>query len=138
MSVRNFVDGTITGDSAETDYKEIEALFTGAYDVDGFAIFSRVGNMATMTIGPINCTSNTSAGYLQGLILIPEGFRPKSRSFGIGSINMGINSSPIFTGILSIAVNASNNITTIRYSGFNGAIGNIINIPSTSITYICE
>ena len=126
MSVRNFVDGTITGDSAETGYEELEVPFTGPSDFDGFAILSRVGNMATITIGPINCTSDTSSNAFSGLVDLPIEFRPKSRSFGIGSINMGINSSPIFTGSLNISVSASTNITTIRYSGFNGAIGNII------------
>ena len=143
MSILNFDDGSIPVgyDSLPRDSETTTTSLTGAFNANITLTFAKIGNMATITIPPVNALETGVGGNATGAIQYPPGFTPAntpqtSLNPYLGIYNLSLNNDltnrngniRILNGTLYIGTFAASGTTT-----------NTIGIyQSTTIPYICS
>ena len=142
MSIKNFIDGSITKD-VYIGSEEVSVSTIGALQVDTKIMFSKVGNLAMMTTSYI--PTATSTGGLSTVFtgIFPPGYTPNVSSFQYKEIGKSflvymLNGSIVNTGFASFVVGDENDFTLRFYTIASLVAGDTINIPTFSLTYICE
>ena len=75
MSINNFIDGSIPFGSGQSTATSTVNL-TGAFNLSLPVLFSKAGNMATLSFNTANATETGTGGYASGTINYPAGFVP--------------------------------------------------------------
>ena len=140
MSIRNFIDGSITVDDIEDGTERITLNFTGAFSVNVYMDLSRGGNLGMMSIRTITLNTISTAGTpLTANFVFPDGYKPKDNSgnsFYVSNIHFLKTGVDLNSGTITVSWNGNNG--TITISGIEGNVGDTIFIPYCFATYIIE
>jgi len=138
MSILNFIDGTIPIPSSQ-DTKTSMIGLSGAFNASTQLKFSKAGNIASLTVGPVDGLDTGIGGYASGSIYFPPGFTPAPLPYVDNNV----------WGIVNLTANNDGNMRfgIVQIQDGNLMIGNFLAGGSTSdnigiyqtitIPYIC-
>jgi hypothetical protein len=138
MSIQNFIDGSIPFGSSQSTATSTVNL-TGAFNLSLPILFSKAGNMATLSFNSAHATETGTGGYAGGTINYPAEFVPAIPSAGNnvwGIVNISINNDQTNrAGIVQI----QNGYLQIGTFPASGTTTNQIGLWQTIIIpYICS
>ena len=139
MSIRNFIDGTLSSSNADSDEYGTIAKFTQLINAEIPIYIRRVGKQATITVGTINNNVINTGSSTTAYIQIPVGFKPRDiplNAFQINNLSFSKAGVRYFNGTLLFSWSASNFIIT--FGNLSPNVGDTLSIPMTTINYICE